>query len=86
MNVSVSFNDGVTTPLEVEGLTIETVSFRKRDDYKVLPLAKTPPRLFSEVMRDMDLVVSVAHAGEVDPEASATLTTKSMSRITSQLL
>ena len=31
----------------------------------------TPPRLFSEVMRDLDLVASVAHAGGVDPEASA---------------
>src|SRR5262249_30933037 len=29
------------------------------------------PRLFSEVMRDLDLVVSVAHRGGVDPEASA---------------
>jgi hypothetical protein len=28
------------------------------------------PRIFSEVMRDVDLVVSVAHIGEVDPEAS----------------
>ncbi len=28
------------------------------------------PRIFSEIMRDLDLVVSVAHAGEVDPEAS----------------
>jgi hypothetical protein len=27
--------------------------------------------LFSEVMRDLDLIVSVAHAGGVDPEASA---------------
>ena len=29
-----------------------------------------PARLFSEVMRDLDLVVSVAHVGGVDPEAS----------------
>ncbi len=28
------------------------------------------PRIFSEVMRDIDLVVSVAHVGGVDPEAS----------------
>ena len=31
---------------------------------------KVPPILFSEVMRDVDLAVSVAHAGGVDPEAS----------------
>jgi len=34
-------------------------------------LIDLPPRLFSEVMRDADLVVSVAHRGAVDPEASA---------------
>ncbi|HVJ83081.1 MAG TPA: hypothetical protein VNC50_18575, partial [Planctomycetia bacterium] len=32
---------------------------------------EVPPRLFSEVMRDLDLVVSVAHRGGVDPEATA---------------
>lgn len=31
---------------------------------------KVPPIVFSEVMRDIDLVVSVAHTGGVDPEAS----------------
>src|SRR5262249_42446121 len=29
------------------------------------------PLVFSEVMRDLDLVVSVAHRGGVDPESSA---------------
>ena len=29
------------------------------------------PRMFSEVMRDLDLMVSVAHRGVVDPEPSA---------------
>jgi HEAT repeat protein len=59
------------TPAEVEGLTIETVGFTRRGDWKLLPLTEIPPRIFSEVMRDLDLVVSVAHAGGVDPEASA---------------
>ena len=36
----------------------------------MLPLKHIHPRIFSEVMRDVDLVVSVAHAGGVDPEAS----------------
>src|SRR6266699_5538812 len=36
-----------------------------------MPLADVPPRIFSEVMRDLDLVVSVAHSGGVDPEATA---------------
>ncbi|TWU12130.1 hypothetical protein CA54_09480 [Symmachiella macrocystis] len=68
---NVSFDDGITTPLEVEGLTIDQISFRNRDTYESLPLVDVPARLFSETMRDMDLVVSVAHAGDVDPEASA---------------
>ncbi|MDB4353961.1 DUF4132 domain-containing protein [Akkermansiaceae bacterium] len=60
-----------STPAEVEGWTVDTISFRLRDEYKSVPLDKVPPRLFSETMRDCDLVVSVAHRGEVDPEASA---------------
>jgi hypothetical protein len=67
----VGFNFGITTPLEVEGLTIETVQFEKRDAAGPMKLAAVPPRIFSEVMRDLNLVVSVAHRGEVDPEASA---------------
>jgi hypothetical protein len=39
--------------------------------WELLPLEDIPARLFSEVMRDLDLVVSVAHMGGVDPEASA---------------
>ena len=66
----VNFNYGVTTPLEVEGLTLDTVQFFGKG-YKPLELTKVPPRIFSEVMRDLDLVVSVAHRGGVDPEASA---------------
>ncbi|MBX9789121.1 MAG: hypothetical protein K2Y37_09420 [Pirellulales bacterium] len=68
---SVGFASGVTTPAEVEAPAIAGVRFGRRDDWKTMPLAEIPPRLFSEVMRDVDLVVSVAHAGGVDPEASA---------------
>jgi HEAT repeat protein len=67
----VLFRSGAWTPLELEGLTLEQVEFRKRDEWKPMSLADVPPRVFSEVMRDMDLVVSVAHLGGVDPEASA---------------
>lgn len=67
----VSFLDGFYSPLEVEGLTIAGVQFRPRDRWQPLPLNQVPPRLFSEVMRDLDLVVSVAHQGGVDPEATA---------------
>ncbi|MEX0717715.1 MAG: DUF5724 domain-containing protein [Planctomycetaceae bacterium] len=68
---SVDFDYGPGTPLEVEGLQLDVVAFRNRDDYRPLKLTDVPPRIFSETMRDVDLVVSVAHRGEVDPEASA---------------
>ena len=69
--VEVDFLNGFYTPLEVEGLTIANVRFHRRQDWRLLPLSEVPPRLFSEVMRDLDLVVSVAHQGGVDPEATA---------------
>ncbi|MDX1934141.1 MAG: DUF5724 domain-containing protein [Capsulimonadales bacterium] len=59
------------SPLDVEGFTIENLRFTRPDRHGWLPLAEVPPRLFSETMRDLDLVVSVAHMGGVDPEASA---------------
>ena len=51
-------------------LTLDRVAFTKRNQWERLPLEQIPPLLFSEVMRSLDLVVSVAHAGGVDPEAS----------------
>jgi hypothetical protein len=67
----VTFRSGAFTPLEMEGLTLEDVRFTRRGEFKPLRLVEVPPRAFSEVMRDLDLVVSVAHLGGVDPEASA---------------
>jgi hypothetical protein len=71
LTASVSFLHHGWTPLEVEGLTLEGVEFTRRGEPRPIPLADVPPRVFSEVMRDLDLVVSVAHVGGVDPEASA---------------
>ena len=65
------FQEGFFTPAEIEGLTLENVFFTKRGEHERLKLDQLPPRLFSETMRDLDLVVSVAHRGGVDPEASA---------------
>ncbi|MFN0066493.1 MAG: DUF5724 domain-containing protein [Limisphaerales bacterium] len=65
------FQESFFTPAEVEGLTLEGVCFTKRGEHEVLKLTSLPARLFSETMRDLDLVVSVAHRGGVDPEASA---------------
>lgn len=58
------------TPNEVEGMPLDGVYFLSRDTGELIPPADVPPRIFSEVMRDLDLVVSVAHVGGVDPEAS----------------
>lgn len=71
ITAEVTFRSGMFTPLEVEGLTLEDVRFTRRGDWQPMPLVDVPPRVFSEVMRDCDLVVSVAHVGGVDPEASA---------------
>ncbi len=70
ITAQVDFLFGAFTPAEVENPTMEGIWFSKRGAWGFLPLEEIPPRFFSEVMRDLDLVVSVAHAGGVDPEAS----------------
>jgi len=58
------------SPADIESPTLETVTFTDLRTYKNVAFSCIHPRIFSEVMRDVDLVVSVAHAGGVDPEAS----------------
>ncbi len=58
------------SPADTESPTIEFVSFYDRKTYKQKKLAEVPDILYSEVMRDVDLMVSVAHVGGVDPETS----------------
>ena len=58
------------SPADIEAPTLETVEFFDRTTKANVPLETVPPILFSETMRDLDLVVSVAHVGGVDPEAS----------------
>ncbi len=70
INVWVDSSLGSFTPNEVEGTPLHAVYFVRRDEEEALPLSEVPPRLFSETMRDLDLVVSVAHVGGVDPEAT----------------
>ncbi|BFH63365.1 DUF4132 domain-containing protein [Paenibacillus azoreducens] len=60
------------SPADSEAPTLETVEFLDRKTYKTIPVDQIPPILFSETMRDIDLVVSTAHVGGVDPEASLT--------------
>ncbi|MGF0032265.1 DUF4132 domain-containing protein [Bariatricus sp. SGI.154] len=58
------------SPADIEAPTLETIRFFDRNTEDIVNLEEIPPILFSEAMRDMDLVVSVAHVGGVDPEAS----------------
>ncbi|ADV50453.1 conserved protein, with weak BamHI domain protein [Cellulophaga algicola DSM 14237] len=58
------------SPADIEAPTLEHISFHSLDTYKPIPLKEVPSVVFSEIMRDIDLVVSVAHVGGVDPEAS----------------
>lgn len=58
------------SPADIEAPTLETVEFFDRKTGVNVPLEEVPPILFSETMRDIDLAVSVAHVGGVDPEAS----------------
>ncbi|GAA2931299.1 DUF4132 domain-containing protein [Microbacterium luteolum] len=61
---------GWGTAGEVEEAAVDDVRFAHAGTHIALPLADVPPRVFSETMRDLDLVVSVAHASGVDPQAS----------------
>ena len=58
------------SPADIEAPTLEYVCFHSRKDYKLMKISEIPPVIFSEVMRDVDLAVSVAHAGSVAPETS----------------
>ncbi len=58
------------SPSDIEAPTLEWVCFSDRKTGEKIKISDVPDVLFSEVMRDVDLAVSVAHAGGVDPESS----------------
>lgn len=58
------------SPSDIEAPTLEYVAFEDRKTFQPVKISQVPEILYSEVMRDVDLAVSVAHAGGVDPEAS----------------
>ena len=58
------------SPSDIEAPTLEWVEFSDRKTFKAIKIQDIPDIIFSEVMRDVDLAVSVAHAGGVDPETS----------------
>ena len=58
------------SPSDIEAPTLEWVEFSDRRTGKEIKIKDIPDVIFSEVMRDVDLAVSVAHAGGVDPQTS----------------
>jgi hypothetical protein len=56
---------------ETEHFTFDTIAFYR--DRKAIPLEQVPPLLFSEVMRDADLLVSVAHVADGYSTSNETL-------------
>lgn len=66
---SVYFTDHFYTPNEIEVTGIDTIQFFNGEG-KLIPVPAVPPLVFSEVMRDMDLIVSIAHATGADPKSS----------------
>jgi len=70
LTARLEFAESFYSPAEVEGLTLRSLRFTAAGKFDPIKLADVPPRVFSEAMRDLDLVVSVAHRGGVDPEAS----------------
>lgn len=53
-----------------EGTTIDRVLFTHRNTGQPIPIKDLPPKVFSEVMRDVDLLISLAGVGSGDPETS----------------
>lgn len=58
------------SPADIEAPTLEEVRFFDRKTFEPILLDDIPDLLFTEVMRDVDLAVSIAHVGGVDPETS----------------
>lgn len=58
------------SPADSEAPTLETVVFEDLRTGKPIDFCDIEPRAFSEAMRDLDLVVSVAHVGDIDVSTS----------------
>lgn len=58
------------SPADTEEPTLEYVVFYDRKTFRQMKMSEVPDIIYSEVMRDTDLAVSVAHAGGVDPLTS----------------
>lgn len=55
---------------DIEAATLEYVAFYDRKNLRPVKVGRVPDIVYSETMRDVDLAVSIANAGAVDPLAS----------------
>ncbi len=64
------FEEHFHVPSEVDTITVAEVCFERLGSRfgPSVPLAEVPPVLFSEVMRDLDLMASVAWTGQGEPQ------------------
>ncbi|MDE6337349.1 MAG: DUF4132 domain-containing protein, partial [Muribaculaceae bacterium] len=67
---SIEFLNDLFSPGDIEPPTLEKVQFYERKGFGEKKISDIDPIVFSELMRDLDLVVSVAYSGGVDPETS----------------
>lgn len=58
------------TPSDIESPSIDAITFSTRREAKAVKIDDVDPTIFSEVMRDLDLAISVAYVGGVDPDTS----------------
>jgi len=70
LTAHLSFEECFYTPTEIEGLTLEGLRFTHAGTANEVALSDVPPKAFSETMRDLDLIVSVASMMGIDPDAS----------------
>jgi len=70
LTARITFDEVFYSPADIEGLTLQSLHFTQAGDWKPIPLPEVPPKVFSETMRDLDLLVSVASMVGIDPEAS----------------
>ncbi len=56
------------SPEDIEAPVLEGVFFTDRKTGNLMKISQIPDIIYSEIMRDVDLAVSVAHVGGVDPQ------------------
>ena len=67
----ISFEEAFHFPHQTPEVTLDHVYFTTAKPFRSLPVSTLSNRIFSEVLRDIDLIVSVAHATGAAPETSA---------------